>query len=272
MFSRRQRQVLLLVGLIALNALLAWQEVRLWKRYGERSEWVYAAPAEEPAGAAASSARPPAEPPSFADIVDHNLFQPDRGKVVAREEVPAPNPPVLYGTMDLGTRRFALMAPADQAESGAFKRVYPGEEIGGYKLVSIAGSEVVVEHGQRKLTLNVADSARQSTRRTEKTSGSARAPSITRTPSNVVGSSRPAQSSAPASAREAERKKFSPAGYNAPPGAPVDAPAGTVFGGKRKVVRETPFGNQVWWVDVEKPEPPPAKPETEKKETEKKDN
>jgi hypothetical protein len=34
----------------------------------------------------------------------------------------------------------------------------------------------------------------------------------------------------------------SPAGDTAPPG--------TVYQGKRKVVRQTPFGTQSWWEDV----------------------
>jgi hypothetical protein len=70
-----------------------------------------------------------------------------------------------------------------------------------------------------------------------------------------------------AAAREQEeiKKRFTPAGYNAPPGAPIDAPPGTVFGGKQKFVGHTPMGDQVYWKDVEQPKTtekePPKKEE-----------
>jgi hypothetical protein len=43
------------------------------------------------------------------------------------------------------------------------------------------------------------------------------------------------------------------AALSAPPGVSPDVPVGTVIGGKRKVVFQTPFSTKVVWVDVEQP-------------------
>lgn len=264
MLTGRREQVLLLVGLAAVNALLGWQWHRHWQAFRTRTHWVYAVPAPEPAeGAAVPSAATAAQ--SFAEIVERNLFHPDRTSAGPQEEAGAAEPPVLYGTMNLGTRWFALMAPAEQADTGVFKRVYPGEEIGGYKLVDIRGAEVVVESGEKTLTLNVAESSRRVARSLEKTPAArppapaAPGPTGGAPPASAVTTAAPVAT--PSRTATDERRKFGPAGYNAPPGAPADAPAGTVFGGRRKVVRRTPFGDQVWWEEIEKP-----KPQDEKKE------
>jgi len=264
MLTGRREQALLLVGLAAVNALLGWQWHHHWQAFKSRTQWVYAMPAPEPAAAAAvPSAATAAQ--SFAEIVERNLFHPDRTSAGPQEETGAAEPPALYGTMNLGARWFALMAPAEQAATGVFKRVYPGEEIGGYKLVDIRGAEVVVERGERRLTLDVATSSRRVVRSAEPPA----APRPAAAPARAVPQRGPVTTTAPAAppARTGsdERSRHGPAGYNAPPGAPVDAPAGAVFGGRRKVVRRTPFGDQVWWEEIEKPKPQDEK-QNEKKE------
>ena len=102
------------------------------------------------------------QPQSFVEIVDRNVFSPLRGSQPPQpqEEAKAPKPPLLFGTMNLGNGWFALMAPGDQP-SPASKRVLPGEEIGGYKLVSIGTSNVVIEWQEKKITLDISESARR---------------------------------------------------------------------------------------------------------------
>jgi hypothetical protein len=243
------------MGLLALNTMLGWVWYREWQAFKSRTQWIYTGPTAESAEATTSQTAA-GIPQSFTEIVERNLFHPDRTSPGGQEGIGAAEPPVLYGTMNLGAQWFALMAPAEQAATGVFKRVYPGEEIGGYKLVEIRGTEVVVESGGTTLTLNVAESSRRVARSPEKTpaarpaaprpTGGARPASPVTTAAPVVGTRQ---------ATTDERRKFGPAGYNAPPGAPVDAPAGTVFRGKRKVVRRTPFGEQIWWEEIERPEP-----------------
>lgn len=255
MLTRRREQVGLILGLLVLNALLVWDLHRLWKGYQSRIEWVYARAAQRPAATPVSPLSHVAETQAFTEISSRNLFSPQRATRHPEEkEAQAPELPLLFGTMDLGEGRFALMAPGGQTSS-ASKRVLPGEEIGGYKLVSIAGAQVVVTWQDKNFTIDVSESARRVPRVVERTV-SAGAPARTTTPSASASSRVTTVESATPSASNplaagAQRGKFNPAGTNAPPGAPPDAPPGTVMGGKQKVVKPTPFGDQVFWVDVE---------------------
>jgi hypothetical protein len=259
MITRRREQVSLILGLIALNASLVWDLHRLWKGYRERIEWIYAGKGERPAATSVSAASRTPEQQSFVAICDRDLFNPKRSMPKpAEQEAKVPDLPLLFGTMNLGDGWFALMSPGGQP-AAVSKRVLPGEEIGGYKLVSIGISQVVVEWREKKFTIDLSESARRVPRIVERTvSSAASAPARTVEPpasATNVGHVTSA-GSAPASATSpfptsASRGKFNPAGYNAPAGATVDAPAGTVLGGKRKEVYKTPFGDEVLWVDVE---------------------
>ncbi len=266
MLTRRREQIILLVGLIALNGVLGWQFVGFWKNYRRSTQWIYARPAPAPATSPMASRESLSVGQDFAEIVARNLFRPERSSLPPGEEAKRPELPILFGTMNVGNGWFALMAPGDQLP-GLSKRILPGEEIGGYKLVSIVGSQVVVEWGAKRYTLDVAESARRVPRSTEKTAAAAPTAAPTSSPASMRAPqvTTIAPGLTPSQAAEEGRKKFTAAGYNAPPGAPVDVPAGTVIGGKRKVVIPTPFGTQVWWEDVEKPKQP-ASTEAEKKE------
>jgi hypothetical protein len=144
--------------------------------------------------------------------------------------------------MNLGSGRFALMAPGDQP-SLVSKRVLPGEEIGGYKLVSIGTSNVVLEWQGKKITLDISESARRAPGVAESTaSGGARF-----LPGSTAGSPAPsARSVAPVSFAGPRPT----AAQVSTPSAEPDVPEGTVVGGKRKVLASTPFGTVVQWQDV----------------------
>lgn len=258
MLGRWREQMIVLLGLVSLNLGLGWTLRGYWKDYRARTAWIYAqrAPVMPSAPSELSGATVRAQ--SFAGIVARTIFRPDRGSEGATETAKVPELPILYGTMNLGKGRFALMTPGDQA-SGPSKQVFTGDEVGGYKLVSIGDSQVIVAWGEKQSTINVWESARRIPRIIEKTAPTTRP---TEAPTSAGSTGRVttvAPPSTQAAATESERRKFTPAGYNAPPGAPVDAAAGTVFGGKRKVVRPTPFGNQVWWEDVEPTKNPEQK-------------
>jgi hypothetical protein len=257
MLSRRREQIVLLLGLIILNVLLAWDARRLWQDYQQRTRWI-SAPATSKSAPPSTVQSPTAVPTqSFAEIVDRNMFSPERTSQSPKDEAKAPELPVLYGTMSLGDGWFALMAPGDQASSGFSKRVVVGEEIGGYKLVSIAGSRVVVGWNGKTFNIDAADSVRRA-RSVASAVRAETAPTPARDSSPASGAPRvtmvgtPSSGSGPFSPG-ASRQKANVASNGPPPGAPPDAPAGTVIGGKRKVVNPTPFGDQIFWVDVDKP-------------------
>jgi|GEM_PF-581691 len=259
MLSRRREQIVLLLGLIVLNALLAWDLRRLWQDYQQRTRWIQAATPSKSAPPATVPSRTVSPTQSFAEIVDRNMFTPERTSQSPKDEVKAPELPVLYGTMSLGEGWFALMAPSDQAASGLSKRVGVGEEIGGYKLVSISGSRVVVGWNGKTFNIDAADSVRRA-RSVASNARAATVPALARESAPASNSSRVTTVGTPSSALEssspsATRQRNIAAGTGAPPGAPDDAPPGTVVGGKRKVVNPTPFGDQVFWVDADKPAP-----------------
>lgn len=258
MLSRRREQIVLLLGLIVLNALLAWDLRRLWQDYQQRTRWIQAATPSKSAPPATVPSQTVSPAQSFAEIVDRNMFTPERTSQSPKDDVKAPDLPVLYGTMSLGEGWFALMAPGDQAASGLSKRVGVGEEIGGYKLVSISGSRVVVGWNGKTFNIDSADSVRRA--RSVASARAATVPAPARESASASNSPRVTTVGTPSSALEpsspsATRRRNIAAGTGAPPGVPDDAPAGTVVGGKRKVVNPTPFGDQVFWVDVDKPAP-----------------
>jgi hypothetical protein len=243
MLARHREQILIIAGLIGLNILLGWSLGRLWKDYRRRTRWLYAsAPVQPPATPKAGSNRA-GQPQSFVEIVDRNVFSPLRGSAPPQpqEEVKPPKLPLLFGTMNLGNGRFALMVAADQP-SAASKRVLPGEEIGGYKLVSIGTSNVVLEWQEKKVTLDLFESARSSPANAERTAN-ARYGGGTGAGVPSPSTMRPVTSSAAAGPRP-------PAPQFTPPGTPPEIPVGTVVGGKRRVMVPTPFGPVAQWVDA----------------------
>ena len=242
MLARRREQILIGFGLIALNILLGWFLGRAWKDYRSRTQWLYASPPAQSLATPAAGPNQAGAPQSFVEIVDRNVFSPLRGSPPPQpqEEAKAPKPPLLFGTMNLGNGWFALMAPGDQS-SPVSKRVLPGEEIGGYKLVSIGASNVVIGWQEKKITLDISESARQAS--IEKTAGASPRPApgtTARSAPNPVTTVSPLVGGAGLT---------SPA-RSAPPGASTDVPPGTIIGGKQKVLVQTPFGMLPAWKDV----------------------
>jgi hypothetical protein len=244
MLARRREQILIIAGLIGLNILLGWFLGRLWKDYRSRTQWLYSGAPAQPPATPAARLNLAGQPQSFVEIVDRSVFSPLRGAPQSQpqEEAKAPKLPILFGSMNLGSGRFALMAPGDQP-SPVSKRVLPGEEIGGYKLVSIGTSNVVLEWQEKKFTLDISESVRRAPGVAESTaSGGARfAP--------VSGAGSPAPSARSVGPVSFAGPRPTPPQVSAPVAQP-DVPEGTVVGGKRKVLASTPFGTIVQWQDV----------------------
>lgn len=241
MLTRRRDQILIIVGLLGLNMLLGWVLQRQWNDYRSRVQWVERlAPAAAPAAVAPAQHR--AQPQSFVEIVDRNVFSPLRGSAPpqAVEEVKAPKLPSLFGTMNLGDGWFALMAAADQS-SQASKRVVPGEEIGGYQLVSIGMRDVIIQWQDKMITLDITEPTHRTYDASERTTPRAAA----------------APNTAPA--RMPARPftgPFSSSPAPNPPPVNSDAPVGTVTGGRRKVLAKTPFGTAAVWQPIGQGESP----------------
>jgi hypothetical protein len=253
MLGRRRELILIIGGLIGLNLLLGWFLGRLWKDYRSRTQWLYAGTSAQSRAPLAAGSNRTGQPQSFVEIVGRDVFSPLRGSPPPQppEAANAPKLPILFGTMNLGSGRFALMAPGDQA-SPVSKRVLPGEEIGGYKLVSIGTSNVVLEWQEKKITLDISESARHVPGIVEKTAS----PSLHPAPMTMAGST---TSSATTVAPFTVGPSAS-AARSSMPGAFPDVPEGTVVDGKRKVLVPTPFGPVVQWQEVGQPPAQAAQP------------
>jgi hypothetical protein len=243
MLGRRREQIFIIGGLIGLNVLLGWFLGRFWKDYRSRTQWISAGVLVQRASTLAASSNQAVQPRSFVEIVDRDVFSPLRGSqpLQPQQEARAPRLPILFGTMNLGEGRFALMSPGDQSPPLS-KRVLPGEDVGGYKLVSIGTSNVVLEWQGKKITLEITGPASRDFGPVEKTaSSSPRAAPITTAGSAANSVTTVAPLHAGTSASTAGPSPYDPF---------PNIPLGAVVGGRRKVIVQTPFGPLVQWQDT----------------------
>jgi hypothetical protein len=247
MFTRRREQSFILVGLIALNLWLGWSLGQRWKGYQSSTEWLEAAAPAEPSVKPALGHEQRGQLPNL-HIVDRDVFSPLRGSAPLQpaEEAKAPRPPILFGTMNLGDGWFALMSAADQTAQAA-RRVLPGDDISGYKLVSIGVRSVVIEWQDKKTTLDISESSRRVPEVVDRTTAA-------RPTSPVVTTTAAPNSGAPPRPFTGITNAFS----KGPTPANADAPVGTVIDGQRKVLVPTLFGTAAVWVPAEQGAPAAA--------------
>lgn len=184
---------------------------------------------------------PAVTPSAYIDAAQNFLFSADRNPNVIVEVHPVkPRPalPQLFGVMDLGSGPIAIMAAAANT---AHKTVRVGEAIGEFKLLAAGGDRITLEWEGQKIDAQISDvlvkpAAEQGGGPVVSTNTAPTSPVI-----NPAG--RPGEYLIGAPMQGATGTV-----YASPPG--DTAPAGTVYQNKRKVVRQTPFGNQAWWEDV----------------------
>lgn len=250
------RRKLLLVNLtLAALAMAGLWKLRVdYRRARERYQILR--PVAVPAAAASHlpplSGLPPVQPATYLDAAEKFLLSQDRNANVVVEPPkvkPRPALPQLFGVLTLGGSPIAIMAAAPSAPH---KTVRVGETIGEFKLLAAAGDRITLEWEGQTIEAQVSDVlARPSGAETASGAG----PGAPGMPSGTNSGSGPNVINPNASARPGEFLIGAPmqgAGgstiYISPPG--DSAPQGTVYQGKRKVVRQTPFGTQSWWEDV----------------------
>ena len=185
----------------------------------------------------------PASASSFAAIVDHHLFNPDRNndlpEGLADEPPEALGPlPVLMGTMGLSGEDYALMVPGSPGSSGSlYRRLKVGEELDGYTLVRIEMDRVVMKTGDREVAVGMDDRSRK--------------------PKRKARTARPVESGGPqttgvgsGSRRAGSAKRRQPGrSLRRRPSDVRDLPVGTVRDGRRLIEEQTPFGAIKVWVE-----------------------
>ena len=241
----RRQLVILYFSLCVVAIALAWKLRTDWRNANLRYARVRAsAVAPRSAAVPPRPAAPAAMTVAVNDVVAKNLFSPDRSnQFEAQQEQlqPPPPAPIVYGTMNLGGNYEALMAEGERAgQSGfrsAFRRVKNGDRLGGYTIVDIRDEKVVVEFRGQKTTIDVYESANSVPRETARTTVAAK-PVVeggAASPQQTPAAPEPSASSNPAST-----------------GAQQGAVSSTVEGNRLRVERQTPFGTQVWYEDIQK--------------------
>ncbi len=237
-----RRQLLLVNVVLSIAAALlifrlagAWRSSNL--RYAALERQTADAPAYLPP---VSGSRPVTD---TRVIVENNLFSADRNSMLIQaEETAQPvslQVPVVFGTIHLGDAYEALMAERSQAATGKFQRVKTGQRWGAYTVVEIQGEKVVIELQGQRTTLDVYQSA-NSVARPKPRSAQPASPVV-----ETAGSAPPRPA---ASGQRGAAQRPASRGASAQQGPDVRV---TIEGNRRRLERQTPFGPQVWYENIE---------------------
>ena len=196
-----------------------------------------------PAAAALPAGLPLVQPASYLEAAEKYLFSADRNPTVVVEPPKLkerPALPILFGVMSVGGGPIAIVA---EKQGAPHKTVRVGEMIGEFKLVGAAGDQITLEWEGQSIHARVSDVLVKPSTET-----------VAQAPAGPPLPGRATPPSPPLNTRPGEYV-IGPAVetatgtiYQSPPG--DSAPHGAVYQGKRKVVRQTPFGTQSWWEDV----------------------
>lgn len=245
----RRRLLALNLALVALGALGLWRLRVERRRAFERYRILSPAPGGRQAPPAEPSGPGPVHPAAYLEAAEKFLFSADRNPTVVVEPPkvkPRPALPQLFGVMNLGAGPIAIMAPAPNTPH---KSVRIGETVGEFKLLAAGGDKISLEwEGQtieaqisEVLVRAAADAAQTSALGAPASAAPAGVGPTVVNPSGETG--RPTVSLIGPAVQGS-----SGVIYQSQPG--DNAPHGTIFQGKRKVVRTTPFGTQSWWEDI----------------------
>ncbi len=229
---RRRQLIVLHLGLALVAGGLAWRLAADWNRANLRYRVL--SKASEPGAAGNPFSVAGYEPLATQEIVEMNLFSPDRNNEGLQVEAgPRPPVPIVFGTMKLGESYEALMAERGSGGELGFQRVKTGQQMGSYKVLEIEDAQVVVEFQGQKTTIDVYQSARSVAPAPARPAAAA-APVVESASAPAAAPSGPARSSPTATAAPQ------------PPGATGDVRV-TIEGNRRKFERNTPFGVQTWY-------------------------
>lgn len=233
-----RRQLLLVnVVLSIAAALLIFRLAGEWStanlRYAALEQQTEDAPAYLPP---VSQSRPVT---AIRVIVEKNLFSADRNNILIQaEETVQPTSfqvPVVFGTIHLGDSYEALMAERSQAATGKFRRVKTGQRFGAYTVVEIQDEKVVIERQGQRTTLDVYQSANSIARQKARSAQPA-APVV-----ETAGSG-----TRPAPSRQRAASRATAVQQSSDPRVQV-----TIEGNRRRFERQTMFGPQVWYENIE---------------------
>jgi len=225
------------LGLVVLLSLGGIRLRQDWKTFNVTHQTSAIRPKAEtlpglPAGTAAAQ--------TVADwtaIPSRNPFSFDRTDITIPappEPAAPPKPmgpkPVLFGTMNIGSDRVAMLAPAQAAGSRNSRPMKVGEAMDGWTVVQIEDTAVVVEGNAVRETLLINDPTAQ----------------VQRDHTRTVAASQPASVQSVQTVKQPTPQPTTP---STPTAAPSAAPAPFPFGGQVQpdgsIIIQTPFGPNV---------------------------
>jgi hypothetical protein len=235
---------LLDLGLVAVLALLGTELHRERVRAHAREQaLLYAGVKPKAPGALTPLPKvEPLTPTSYADIAAKNLFSKDRNpNVILDPVIPPPEKPVPPFPVARGVMLWGGVPPTvvlSDKPGGQQRGYHPGEKFGEWKIESIDNSYVIFEWNGKEFKKRIDEL-------------------LDRTP--IVMAEAPAQPAAGAAAPKPAQSLA--ANGTAGPGIDTGAglkgcvpgdnsPSGTVVGGFKKVVSQTPFGVACQWETV----------------------
>ena len=234
----KRKLLLLNLALGLLTVYAGWQLRQSWQatKAREAAELERKVKTAPPPPFTPLPAVPAVVPSGYADIAQKTLFDRSRNPVVPVELPAAPPPPppkpmpplpAYYGIMNLGDGPMAILG-GDHGEQA----VHIGEEIGQFKLVDVNKEEIAFEWDGQTIRKKLSELAR-----------SQAPPAAQAAPEPVAAAAAPPPPPQPVKAGPGNEVG---AGYRAC--VPGDTtPAGSVVDGYRKIVNNTPFGEQCVW-------------------------
>ncbi|HNY41493.1 MAG TPA: hypothetical protein PKJ41_13925 [Bryobacteraceae bacterium] len=240
--------------LIAFNLLLAvlifaagWRLRTTWLEREGASARFFTQPVQPMAPPVVLIPDPPAKlnAMSYLEVAQQLMFSRDRNPTVIVEVVapkPMPALPLYYGLINLGDGpKVVLAAARDQGQ----RSYQVGQQVGDFKLIAIEPAGLVFDWEGKRVAASYAEIRDTKPASQPQTGGAAR-----------TGSAAAAQTQKPAAAATSIGSS-AVAGPGADTGSDVrpcvagdTSPAGTVTGGFKKVLANSPFGKSCYWEKV----------------------
>jgi hypothetical protein len=254
----RQQKWIVNVVLLAMTVFLGMKLRGDWARTAQTQKAADAL--DKPMAVSPTAPNLSVAPVPGAELIaENNLFSPDRNNVQAQivETTPAPPDPLLLGSMNLGSGPVALMIDGAAQPNTPARSVRIGETIGGYRLVKVGDTYVMVEWEGQQKRVDVQTAVRQisgpATSAAAKAGGTTMGTQQTKPgPTVTVGPGAPSRTVLPykgvtSTGNPEARSSSDMFGL----GVQDNYPAGTVMDGWKKVEHPWPFGGkQVWWEKV----------------------
>ncbi len=233
-----RKLIALNVALVVLLAAAGW---RLWEMVEsgkERQAAVVGQPLEpvETVTEPAVSLPPPAYIADYSPVAQQVLFFPDRNPNIEIEVAPPPPLPPLplaHGVLDLGSGPTVILSTDENAPQRAYRA---GDTIGEFTIVQVANDRLILDWEGGRITRSIEELKPSEVAQARPRRPTASKPKPSKAPSQVIGE---AEKAGPSDVDLGGGIKACKPGDTAEPG--------TVVGGYKKVVTQTPFGKVCRW-------------------------